>query len=276
MAAGYPSRNTGYPSGPSAGGGTLGWVERGAWDFSAADSVAAPGTDGAAITVAGLVLGTDNGNGGAGRGTIVNTNGAGLSLTPAASTAQSLGTSTRTATIVTLALDDLGLTAGDDLDALVLVQVAAYVPVATADYIAIGVESSVNRVGSGATGRGEWFGATLASSAVRLCEGSQVSGSVTTNSQGAVVGSAASVRVWALRIRGRAIECLYANDLDPMTAAAADALAELTMYSTGHARYGGGMPTGPMDVLIAVGAASAVSPPALTVHKLRVLERAVS
>lgn len=271
----------GFLGGSSLGGvgsgqGSLAWVQRGAWDFSAAASVAAPATDGGSIVVAGLTLGTDNGDGGAGRGTILNTEEVGVSLTPAASTSQTFGTSTRTATIITLALSDLGLTASDNLEALVLVQVAAYVPVATADYIAIGVESSVNRVGSGATGRGEWFGATFASSAVRLCEGSQVSGAIATNSQGAVVGSAASVRVWALRIRGRSIECLYANDLDPMTAAAADALSELTAYSTGHARYGGGMPTGPMDVLIAVGAASAVSPPALTIQKLRVLERTVT
>lgn len=259
----------------SAPPGVLGWEEVFDLDFTAQANAGPPATDGGTLTVGTLTVGTDNGDGAGGRGTVQQISGTGLVITPAASTAVSFNTSTRTPPLVTVDLDDLGLTADDDLSAWILVQVAAYAPVASADFCAIGLEQTSAPVGSGGTGRGDFFGSTASGANVRPCNGGQVSGSIANNTTWTGSIDASGVRVWALRVTGRSIECFYSTSLDAMDAAPEDVLGDLTYGSTGWARWGGSMPTHPMRLLIAVGAASAATPPALTVQRIRVLARAV-
>lgn len=250
---------------------TLAWSEVLDLDFTTAATVAAPGTDGGSIVVGTLTIGTDNGDGGTGRGTIRNTNGVGLEIVPAASTAQAVGSgaSTRTAPIALFDLGDLGLDDTDDGDGLILVQIAAYTPVATTDYLEIGVESAATRIGTGGTGRGELFGIGLSGVNVRICEGAQVSGS--TGNPIIATTSAVGVRVLALRVSGTGIQSYFSTALTAMDSA--DPLADMTLYSSGYARYQGSPPALPLDFMIAVGAASAASPPQGTVQRLRVLKR---
>lgn len=252
----------------------LTWTQTLSLDFTAAATVAAPGTDGGSIVVGGLTIGTDNGDGGAGRGTVRNTNLTGLEIIPAASTLQALisGASTRTAPIALFDLSDLGLDDTDDGDSLILVQIASYTPVATTDYLEIGVESTTARMGTGGTGRGELFGIGLSGANVRLAEGAQVSGG---NANPIIATSTAvGVRVLAMRLSGYSVAWYSSTSLNAMTDA--DPLSQLTLYSSGYARFQGSPPALPLDFLICVGAASAVSPPQATIQKLRVLKRAAT
>lgn len=258
------------------GSASLYWLETANHDFTAGGNVAAPGTDGGSITVGTLGIGTDNADGGAGRGTIVNTANTGLVLTPAATTAQAiaLGTSTRTATIALVSLDDLDVSATDEeQDILVLWKIAAFAPADNSAFLQVGYEQTATPISSGATGRGELFGPGRSGATQQFHEGYQDASGI----GGAIVAassppSSSSARVLAMRLQGKSTASFYfSNTVGHFDLA--DPLASLTKYSSGTSRQRSAPPAGPMRLIMALSAPSVASPTAATIQGLRVLKR---
>lgn len=261
----------------SGGGGALSWIEVANHDFTS-ETVAAPAADGDPITVDGLDLFTDNGDGGAGRGTISSLSGTGLTLAPAASAAQVIATatSTRTATICGFTMADVGLDPADPSQfALILFKIAAFAPADNSAYLQVGWEIASAQISSGGSGRGELFGPGRSGGSQQFHEAYQdaagVANGIVTFSSPPVSSSA---RVLAMRLAGRyGASYFYSNtdtdfDLD-------NPLASLTFYSTGTYRR---VPLSSSDaqILIAVSTPSLASPAAAVIQGVRVLLRGVA
>lgn len=258
------------------GSATLHWLETANHDFTAGGNVAAPGADGDPITVGGLSIGTDNADGGTGRGTIVNTASTGLVFTPAATAAQAiaLATTTRTATIATIALGDLDVSETDETqDILVLWKIATFAPPDNSAFLQIGYEQAATPLSSGATGRGELFGPGRSGATQQFHEGYQDAA----GAGGAIVAvssppSSSSARVLAMRLQGKSAASFYfSNTVGHFDLA--DPLASLTKYSSGTSRQRSAPPAGPMRLIVALSAPSVASPTPATIQGLRVLKR---
>lgn len=252
------------------------WDEVALHDFTAGGNVAAPAADGDPITVGGLAIGTDNGDGGAGRGTVVNTASTGLVLTPAASTAQSIAlvATTRTAVVATVALGDVNVSVTDeDQDIIIMWKIATFAPPDNSAFLQVGYEQTANPISSATTGRGELFGPGRSGATQQFHEGYQDASGV----GGAIVAisappSSSSARVLAMRLQGKSSVSFYFSNtvghFDSDTP-----LSVLTKYSSGVSRQRSAPPPGPMRLIVALSSPSVVSPTAATIQGLRVLKR---
>lgn len=260
------------------GQASLAWTQVGSWDFSAAASVAAPATDGGSITVAGLSIGTDNGDGAGGRGTILNTNGTGLRLAAPVSSAVAYAgatSSTRTAPIALFTAAALGLTIDANSDVLALFQIAGFGPADPTAYFQMGSESAAAPGGSGASGRCEVFGPGRVGANQCPAETYQDASGTGVVTPPTTTGWAADTwRVIGVRLSGVAgVTFYYSTTTNAMSSATP--LAELTLFSEGSARYRGTVPSDARFVA-ALSYPSDTAPTEGVIQALRVLRRAAT